>query len=91
VLAVRFAAASPDKLALRQTWLAQHQEHLRSGVIDIVQSGPLVKADGTPSGGLVIANVTSLDDLQRFSDADPFVIHGIYASVQIFAWARTIG
>lgn len=91
MLVVRYAETSPDKLAERQTWLAQHQAHLRSGAIAVVQSGPLSDDAGAPAGGLLIAEVESLDDLQRFSDADPFVIHGIYARVRILRWSRTIG
>ncbi|MCW6509260.1 YciI family protein [Lichenifustis flavocetrariae] len=91
MLAVRYAKTSPDKLAERQTWLAQHQSYLRSGAVDIVQSGPLSHDDGTPAGGLLIANVESLDDLRRFSDADPFVLHGVYHQIQIMRWNRTIG
>ena len=91
MLAVRFAETSPDKLDERMIWLAQHQAHLRSGAVKILQSGPLAAADGTPAGGLLIAEVDALDDLRRFSDADPFVVHGIYGRVEILHWARTIG
>jgi uncharacterized protein YciI len=91
MLAVRWAETSPDKLSERQTWLAQHQAHLRSGAVEIVQSGPMSLDDGTPAGGLLIAEVESLDDLRRFSDADPFVVHGVYGRVHILRWTPTIG
>ena len=91
MLAIRHAETSPDKIAQRQTWLAQHRAHLRSGAIEIVQSGPLLDEAGAPVGGLLVAEVDSLDDLRRFSDADPFVIHGIYGRVHIRRWDRTIG
>ena len=91
MLAIRYAETAPNRLAERQTWLAQHQAHLRSGAIAIVQSGPLSCEDDTPAGGLLIAEVDSLDDLRRFSDADPFVIHGIYRRIHILQWTRTIG
>ncbi len=91
MLAVRYAETSPDKLAERLALLSQHQAHLRSGAITIVQSGPLSGDGGAPAGGLLVAEVDSLDDLRRFSDADPFVVHGIYDRVQILRWNRTIG
>ena len=91
MLAIRYAEVAPDRLAERQTWLAQHQAHLRSGAIAIVQSGPLSCEGGTPAGGLLIAEVESLDDLRRFSDSDPFVTHGIYGRIHILQWNRTIG
>ena len=91
MLAVRYAETSPDKLAERQTRLTAHQAYLRSGAIEIVQSGPLFDADGAPSGGLLIAEVENLDELRRFSDADPFVRHGIDHRVQIMRWNRTLG
>ena len=91
MLAVRFAEISPDRIIQRQTWLVQHQLHLRSGAIRIVQSGPLSDEGGIPGGGLLIAEVDDLDELRRFSDADPFVVHRIYARVRILRWNRTIG
>ncbi len=91
MLAVRLAETSPDKLEERTIWLAAHQAHLRSGAVTIVQSGPLADDAGAPAGGLLIADVDTLEDLRRFSDADPFVVHGIYGRVRILQWNRTIG
>ncbi len=93
MLAVRIAEASPHDPQDRARWFEAHKAHLRSGMINIVQSGPLYPSEETapPTAALVIAEVSSLEELRRFSEADPFVIHGIYGRVTIMRWDRTIG
>ncbi len=94
MLAVRFAQTAPDHDPdERERLMEAHRAHLRSGAIAIVQSGPLYAsaAAGPPVAALVIAEVSSLDELRAFSDADPFVIHRIYDRVTITRWDRTIG
>ncbi len=91
MLAVRFAETDPDRLEERERWLAAHRAHLRGGGVAVLQSGPLASPDGGPAGGLLVAEVDSLDALRRFSDADPFVVHGVYGRIRILRWDRTIG
>ncbi|MBB3595189.1 hypothetical protein FHX08_005599 [Rhizobium sp. BK529] len=91
MLAVRVALSNPDKSDARERHLDDHKRHLRSGSIKIIQSGPILDAAGTSSGGVVVAEVGSLDDMVRFSSEDPFVCHEIYSTVSIFEWRPTIG
>ena len=87
MLAVRIAWSDPDKAAVRQQHIEAHKLHLRSTSLRILLSGPL---SGNPAGALIVAEVDALHDLERFSAADPFVLHGVYASVQIMAWNVTL-
>jgi uncharacterized protein len=90
MLAVRIAETDPEKQAARQQWFADHQAYLRSGAVRVLQSGPLFAGD-VQYGALLVADVADLDELSRFSNGDPFVIHGIYRRVEILRWSRTIG
>lgn len=90
MLAVRVALSNPEKAALREIYLEDHKRHLRSGRLRIVQSGPIVDETGEGSGGVVVADVGSLEEMRRFSAEDPFVLHGVYSSVAIYEWRPTI-
>ena len=90
MLAIRFAETDPDKHDLRQRLLPLHQAHLRSGAVNVLQSGPLAAEGGSPAGGLLVAEVDDIAALQRFSDEDPFVVEGVYNRVRILRWNRTI-
>jgi len=91
MLAVRVALSNPGRAAERETYLEDHKRHLRSGRVGIVQSGPIVDEFGEGSGGVVVADVSSLEEMHRFSAEDPFVLHDVYASVAIYEWRPTIG
>ncbi|MBB3446849.1 YciI family protein [Rhizobium sp. BK379] len=91
MLAVRFAISDPNKDSLREIYLEEHKRHLRSKEVSIIQSGPILNEGGSGEGGVVIADVGSLEEMRRFSSADPFVVHGIYRDVAIYEWRPTIG
>ncbi|AYG62537.1 YciI family protein [Rhizobium jaguaris] len=90
MLAVRVALSNPEKADARETYLQDHKRHLRSGRLRIVQSGPILDEAGEGSGGVVVADVVSLEEMHRFSAEDPFVLHGVYSSVSIHEWRPTI-
>ncbi|MDL2409658.1 YciI family protein [Rhizobium calliandrae] len=91
MLAVRVALSDPERAALRQIYLEDHKRYLRSDRLNIVQSGPIVDEAGKGGGGIVVADVGSLEEMHRFSAEDPFVLHGVYSSVAIYEWRPTIG
>lgn len=90
MLAVRIAMSNPQKVAERAQYLDAHKRYLRKTSLNIVLSGPVLDASGRQIGGMVVAEVDALEDLQKFSDDDPFVIHQIYAEVMVYKWAATI-
>jgi uncharacterized protein YciI len=90
MLAVRIAMSNPEKQAEREQYLDAHKRHLQETPLNIVLSGPVLDASGQQIGGMVVAEVGALEDLQKFSDDDPFIIHKIYADVIVCKWAATI-
>ncbi|MBB3320365.1 MULTISPECIES: YciI family protein [unclassified Rhizobium] len=91
MLAVRVAISDPNKDSVRKIYLEDHKRHLRSGQLSILQSGPIMNDSGIGEGGVVVADVGSLEEMRRFSSADPFVVHGVYRDVVIYEWRPTIG
>jgi len=91
MLAVRFAISDPTKESVREIYLEDHKRHLRSGQLSIIQSGPIMDEAGKGEGGVVVADVSSLEEMRRFSSADPFVVHGVYRDVAIYEWRPTLG
>lgn len=90
-LYVRFAESDPD--ATRQ--LEAHKAHLRNGEamaegFRILVSGPMSAVAEGPSAALIIAEARCIEDVIAFSDADPFVIHGVYNRVRILNWTPTL-
>jgi uncharacterized protein YciI len=45
---------------------------------------------GGSSAALIIAVALSIEDVITFSDADPFVIHGVYKRIHISSWTPTL-
>jgi uncharacterized protein YciI len=90
MLAVRVALSNPEKAAARATYLEDHKRHLRSGRLRIVQSGPILDEAGEGSGGVVVADVVSLEEMREFSAQDPFVLHEVYSSISIYEWRPSI-
>lgn len=88
MIAARIAFSDDAKAVERDAHLEAHQAHLRSGQVRILHSGPFKAPDFT--GSLVIAEVDDLATMQRFSAADPFVVHGVYGSVRIAEWTITL-
>jgi uncharacterized protein len=60
--------------------LVEHLEYMtelsRRGVL--FASGPIIGANGTPTGdGLSIFNTATADEARRLAERDPFYIHGL--------------
>ena len=90
MLAVRIAYSDPDKQSDRRAYFEAHRQHLRSGALRILLSGPFQPNEGGRPGAIVVAEVEQLQELTDFSAADPFVQHGVYAEVQIVAWTVSL-
>lgn len=92
MLFVRLAYNALNKDRERAENIAAHTAHLRSGSINIVQSGPLFAAPGdTRLGALIVFDAPTLADVEAFNAADPFVLSGVYDDVRIMRWEKTIG
>lgn len=87
---IRIAKSDPSKASTRAEYIEAHKLHLRNTDLKIIFSGPLNDADGHPIGGMVLADVDHMDDVFRFNAADPFVVKGVYNTVEILEWNVTI-
>ncbi|SCX90884.1 YciI family protein [Rhizobium sp. NFACC06-2] len=94
-LYVRFAESDPGAAAQRAAQIEAHKAHLRNGEamaegFKILVSGPMSAVADGPSAALIIAQARSIEDVIAFSDADPFVIHGVYNRIHILSWTPTL-
>jgi uncharacterized protein YciI len=89
----RIALDAPGKDEERKALFEAHRTHLRSGSARIVQSGPLFATDGsnTKIGALVVFEADDVSEVQRFNEADPYVINAVYGEIRILRWDKTIG
>lgn len=90
MLIALIARDKPDALQTRVDTRDAHLAYIQStGVVS--QAGPLLDGDGKMCGSLVILDVDDLAGAQRWADADPYAIAGLFASVELIAWKKVIG
>ncbi|KAA3522060.1 hypothetical protein DXM29_22725 [Agrobacterium tumefaciens] len=94
-LYVRFAESDPAAAEQRLAQMSAHKAHLRNedGVpegLRILASGPMQAESGGSAAALIIAEARCIEDVMAFSDADPFVIHGVYKRIRILNWTPTL-
>jgi uncharacterized protein YciI len=75
----------------RKALFEAHRSHLRSGMIKIIQSGPLFVPAGAKRGALIVFDVEDVAEVERFNAADPYIANGVYDDVEILRWDKTIG
>jgi uncharacterized protein YciI len=90
MLVCRIAWDAEGKDFARQQYLPAHKDHLRSGVIKIVHSGPLFLESGAKLGALIVFDVADFAEVDQFNSADPYVEHGVYGQITIARWDKTI-
>lgn len=93
-LYVRFAESDAAMGETRAAYMDAHKAHLRDEDsmpegFRILASGPM-QAAGGGSAALIIAEARCIEDLIAFSDADPFVVHGVYNRIHILSWTPTL-
>ncbi|EGP57961.1 putative Ycil family protein [Agrobacterium tumefaciens F2] len=94
-LYVRFAESDPAAAGQRSAQMDAHKAHLRNedGLTEgfrILASGPMQAEGGGSAAALIIAEARCIEDVIAFSDADPFVIHGVYSRIRILNWMPTL-
>ena len=87
----RIAYDATGKDEERKALFEAHRAHLRSGMVNIVQSGPLFVANGGKRGALIVFDVADVAEVERFNALDPYIINGVYDNVEILRWDKTIG
>lgn len=88
---IAYDAAGKDEE--RKQFFEAHRAHLRSGMVNIVQSGPVFgTGDGNPKiGALIVFDANEAADVETFSARDPYVINNVYDRIEIVRWDKTIG
>jgi uncharacterized protein YciI len=81
----------PDSLTQRLSVRAAHLERIR----ELVDAGRVLLAGPHPAidsedpgeagftGSLIVAEFPSLEDARRWAEADPYVIDGVFASIDV--------
>ena len=77
----------PRGLELRKTVRDRHLAHLQS-LTDAGRvrfGGPLIDADGSPCGSLVILEADDLETAREIAESDPYLVEGVFESVEVLA------
>jgi uncharacterized protein YciI len=73
----------PQSLELRVATRAAHLAYLQTYADKMVQSGPLLDAEGRACGSLLIIEVADAAEAAGFAEADPYARAGLFESVVI--------
>ena len=81
----------PDSLAVRMAAREDHLAYVRDhpGVVQL--GGPFLDGAGQMAGSLIIVEAADLDAAKAFSASDPYVLAGLFESVDIRPFRITIG
>ena len=90
---MRIALITRDKAGAVQTRLDNRDAHLayieETGVVEM--AGPLIDADGTMTGSLIIMNVENMTAAQAWAENDPYAKAGLFEKVRLEEWKKVIG
>ena len=77
--------------AIRQENRAAHLEHLRLAGEAVVQAGPFLDDEGEMCGSMIVYAAANRDEVEDWLRQDPYEHAGLFESVTIRPWKRTIG
>lgn len=78
------AMDKPEHVHVRAKTRPIHLEHLAAVSDQIIAAGAVLDDDGeTPIGSVLIVELPSLTDAQRFLRADPYSQAGLFAHIEI--------
>lgn len=89
---------APDGLEKRKKVRVEHLSRIQAMVDDgrIVAAGPMPAIDSPDpgpagfSGSLIIAEFDCLEDARAWINADPYVTHGVFESVDVRPFNKTV-
>jgi uncharacterized protein len=92
MLYIRLCFDKPGTEPLRDQHLAAHRAYLASGVVKLLQAGPLMDdADKRNVASFMVVEANSLEEVKRFHANDPFTKADLFGEVRIHRWDRHIG
>jgi hypothetical protein len=80
----------PGRLEVRQKTRPAHVDYLGTFKDRILIAGPLLGDDGQPNGSLIVVDLEDKTAAEAFSAGDPYTKAGLFASVAITAWRKSI-
>lgn len=80
----------PDRLEARQKTRPAHVDYLGTFIDRILIAGPLLGGDGQPNGSLIVVDLEDMAAAKAFSAGDPYTAAGLFESVAITAWRKSI-
>lgn len=84
----------PGTQALRTQLRPAHREWLRrpgNHPITVLHGGPLLDAQGTMNGTLLIVQAPDLPSVQGFLAEDPYCRHQLFAQLEVRQWMWSLG
>jgi uncharacterized protein YciI len=79
----------PNAKELRLATRPAHLAFIEASPIRIVIAGPLLSADGADMlGSMFIVEANDIDEVRRFSEADPYRKAGLFARVELHPFRR---
>lgn len=88
-----WATDNAGALAAREAVRERHRARLRDPAphdVRVVLGGPTFDG-GAMNGTLLVVEAASADAVRRFMDDDPYVLNGIYRSVEVRPWVCGLG
>ncbi len=81
----------PASLALRLATREAHFAYVQGHPRAIRLAGPFLDEAGDMAGSMIILEAANLEAARQFSAADPYVLAGLFESVDIRPWRATVG
>jgi uncharacterized protein len=89
---IRLCFDKPDTDLLRDKHRAAHRAYLASGVVKLVQAGPLMDDENKKNiASFMVVEADSLERVYRFHDGDPFTKAGLFKQAFIHIWDKHEG
>ena len=88
---VIYCLDQPNAAQIRATNRPAHIEYLKGFTKSIVVAGPLLAEDGAGMiGSLLVMDFADRAEAERFSQNDPFRKAGLFQSIAITPWRKTL-
>jgi uncharacterized protein YciI len=85
-----YAVDKPDHVSVRLSTRPVHLEHLAAYKDRILVAGPTLNDDGQPIGSVFLVDFADRAAVEAFLAADPYSKAGLFESVTIKPWRKTI-
>jgi len=88
-----WATDAQGALTAREGVREQHRARLRSPAphrVQVILAGPTFEG-GQMNGTLLVVQAADVETVRGFIDEDPYVLNGIYCSVEVRPWVCGLG